>query len=46
MPESQACSSDLHRGGRATHTGGQSFGDRVLEGLMGQENALFLGSTV
>lgn len=28
------------------HTGGQSFGDRVLEGLMGQENALFLGSTV
>lgn len=28
------------------HTGGQSYGDRGLEGLMGQENALFLGSIV
>lgn len=28
------------------HTGGQSYGDRVLKGLMGQENALFLGSIV
>lgn len=37
MPESQACSSDLHRGGRAMHTGGQSYGNRVLEGLMVQD---------
>lgn len=28
------------------HTGGQSYGDRVLEGLTGQENAQFLGSIV
>lgn len=46
MLESQACSFDPHRGGRAMHTGGQSYGDRVLEGLMGQENAQFLGSIV
>lgn len=28
------------------HTGGQSYGDRVLERRMGQENAQFLGSIV